>query len=324
MSVKANPKLIGGFVVGAIAILVAAVVVFGGGRFFQDERRAVAYFEGSVAGLQVGAPVTFRGVPIGAVTEILLSFDAQSMTAQIPVYMEFDRSRISYADGVAPEQVLSEELIRRGFRARLISQSFVTGQLAVEVDFLPDTPVHLVGGDTSVPEVPTVPSDLQALKNEFQDLPLDRLVASALMVMENLNGILTAPETQVAFVALNDALRESRLLATDLREGVPPLLVDMRGSLQRIEGELVPAIAEFRTLAQTIDGRIDPLAASAERAFRQMRESLAAADGLLATESPQQKDLMRALRELAGAARSFRDLAEEVRRNPNMLLTGRR
>src|SRR3546814_3851394 len=91
MSGKANPKLIGGFVVGAIAILVVALVVFGGGRLFQDERRVVAYFEGSVAGLQVGAPVTCRGVPLGAVTESLLRFDDRSMTALIPVYMELDR-----------------------------------------------------------------------------------------------------------------------------------------------------------------------------------------------------------------------------------------
>src|SRR3546814_1282947 len=122
MSGKANPKLIGGFVVGAIAILVVALVVFGGGRLFQDERRVVAYFEGSVAGLQVGAPVTFRGVPLGAVTEILLRFDDRSMTALIPVYMELDRSRISYADGAAPERELSDVLVEHGLRARLSAQ----------------------------------------------------------------------------------------------------------------------------------------------------------------------------------------------------------
>src|SRR3546814_14861651 len=122
MSGKANPKLIGGFVVGAIAILVVALVVFGGGRLFQDERRVVAYFEGSVAGLQVGAPVTFRGVPLGAVTQILLRFAARSMTALIPVYMAIDRTRISYADARAPERELAACLVEIRLRGGLDAQ----------------------------------------------------------------------------------------------------------------------------------------------------------------------------------------------------------
>jgi paraquat-inducible protein B len=68
MSRQANPALIGGFILGAILLLVVGLVLFGSGRYFQDITTAVLYFEGDVQGLNVGAAVKFRGVKIGEVT----------------------------------------------------------------------------------------------------------------------------------------------------------------------------------------------------------------------------------------------------------------
>ena len=65
MSKPASKTLIGVFVIGAIALAVLAVVVFGSGRFFSEKMPLVMYFEGSVAGLNIGSPVMFRGVKVG-------------------------------------------------------------------------------------------------------------------------------------------------------------------------------------------------------------------------------------------------------------------
>ena len=63
MAKQANRMMIGGFVVLAVAILAASLVVFGSGKFFKKTNKYVLYFDESIKGLNVGAPVLFQGVP---------------------------------------------------------------------------------------------------------------------------------------------------------------------------------------------------------------------------------------------------------------------
>src|SRR6516164_2529676 len=90
MAKKASPKLIGGFVIGAIALVVAGILAFGGGAYFAQTRAAVLYFQGSLSGLQVGAPVTFRGVRVGSVTKIVIHYDVLAQKLAIPVFIEIN------------------------------------------------------------------------------------------------------------------------------------------------------------------------------------------------------------------------------------------
>ncbi|MGD1075416.1 MAG: MlaD family protein, partial [Thermodesulfovibrionales bacterium] len=90
MSKKASKTLIGAFVLGAVVLIVAGVVVFGGGKFFKKTINFVTFFEGSLKGLSVGSPVTFRGVKIGEVTNIVPRFNTKSMSVLIPVYIEIN------------------------------------------------------------------------------------------------------------------------------------------------------------------------------------------------------------------------------------------
>ena len=84
MSKKANPGLIGLFVIGAVVLLVAAVLLFGSGRLFKETDLSVTYFEGSVTGLQKGSAVLFRGVPVGSVAEVFATVDRESLELQWP------------------------------------------------------------------------------------------------------------------------------------------------------------------------------------------------------------------------------------------------
>ena len=94
MSKKANPALIGGFVVGAAVLAVAGIAFFGGGKLFAEQLTFVSYFEGSLKGLQVGAPVTFRGVRIGAVSDIVVRYNSDDQSVRIVVYFQIERDRI--------------------------------------------------------------------------------------------------------------------------------------------------------------------------------------------------------------------------------------
>ena len=78
MARKPNPALLGAFVVGAVILAVVGLVIFGGGKFFRSTQSWVAYFDESIKGLAVGAPVTFRGVKVGAVTDVKVVVDPKS------------------------------------------------------------------------------------------------------------------------------------------------------------------------------------------------------------------------------------------------------
>ena len=119
MSVRANPTVIGAFLLGAIALIVTGLMVFGGGRFFTKTVTYVAYFPETVSGLNDGAPVNFRGVKVGTVRRIEVQLDAQDLSVTVPAYLQLQRRRIREIGGTIPEGDLIPELIYRGLRAQL-------------------------------------------------------------------------------------------------------------------------------------------------------------------------------------------------------------
>src|SRR5512134_2415689 len=146
MSKQASKSLIGAFVLGAIFLVVAGVVIFGSGKLFTKANKSVMFFEGSVNGLQIGAPVVFRGARIGQVTDVVVKMNARELTAFIPVYTEIYPQKIMPIEGdQSYDERYLQALITKGLRAQLQLQSFVTGQLMVNIDFYPNTPIRLVG-----------------------------------------------------------------------------------------------------------------------------------------------------------------------------------
>src|SRR5262249_10590810 len=139
--------------------------LLGSGRFFAKQQQFICFFTGSLEGLNPGAPVKFRGVHIGEVTEMLLRHGQGTPDlhlARLPVFIEIDQKRLVELGSTPAVNVSGErldDLIRRGLRARLEPQSRVTGVLYVGLDFLPDTPAVLVlppeGPELEIPTVPT-------------------------------------------------------------------------------------------------------------------------------------------------------------------------
>src|SRR5690242_4434408 len=149
MSKKANPTLVGGFALGAIALAVLAIALLGSGSLFSYRPKAVAFFQGNIQGLTVGAPVTLDGVSIGTVTDIKIEV-TRDLVPLIPVYMEFNPERLHLSDfreEDTQKQALLKAAISRGLHARLASQSLVTGQLLVDLSFDKNEATHLVGAD---------------------------------------------------------------------------------------------------------------------------------------------------------------------------------
>ena len=170
MSRKANPTLIGAFVLGAIALAIITTLLLAGGSWFGERRQHVLYFAGAAQGLQVGAPVVFLGVKVGTVKQIQLGLDAQSNRFLVPVTIEVQPHVVHTHGGEnidLRDRATVRQLVERGLRGRLRLQSLLTGQLYVDLDFHPDKPAIFAALDPEQSEIPTIRTAVQAT----QDLP---------------------------------------------------------------------------------------------------------------------------------------------------------
>ncbi len=144
MRKEPNKKLIGLFMLSGLAVLLVVFGIFFKEKIFPDKGKIlVMYFEESINGLNVGAPVVFKGVQIGKVTAIDLITNAENLEFSIPVYVKMEqRKNIEDAEfGSGPAML--DELIKKGLRARLTTQSYLTGLLLIELLLLRVTPVVL-------------------------------------------------------------------------------------------------------------------------------------------------------------------------------------
>jgi paraquat-inducible protein B len=216
MSKPANKTLIGTFVVGAIVLVVASLLVFGSGAFFKKTGKFVLYFDSSVKGLNVGAPVMFRGVKIGQVTSILLRFNPRDLSTIIPVYIEIDPGLLTIPEAErslvekAKKYQFMKGLIAKGLKAQLQMQSFVTGQLMINLDFYPEKPVKLAGVEKRYLEIPTVPTSLEQLTKTLQNLDLNELYKKFMNSMSGIDRIVNAPGASESLPAARDMLKQAQ------------------------------------------------------------------------------------------------------------------
>ena len=316
----ARPAIVGGFVLGALALAATAVILFGGSRLFATTSLAVIFFEGSVAGLDVGAPVTFRGVRLGAVTRIALNFDPETRTAHIPVVIEVDPDRVTW-QGSRPVGGDYSRLVAAGLRAQLALQSFVTGQFRVDLDFRPDTPIRIVGGETDLPEIPAIPSELDQLRSKLTELPLRDLVDSAQRALNSVDRLTTHLDAQVGTVA--DAVGLAAGAATKTLTTADDSLVQVREAAKTSLRNVDMLIGDARRQLDGRGGELSRLLTDLDRSLRAVDTLLASANTLVAPRSSFRGDLEAAIRDVSAAASSLRNFARTVERDPSALLSGR-
>jgi paraquat-inducible protein B len=326
MSKPADARLIGLFVLGGLALAAALVLIFGGGRYFTSAQKYVAYFHGSVNGLNVGAPVKLKGVGIGRVTDILVQYDMQNNRVLTPVIVQVDLRKLTdiRENHQPPHSPTLPELIERGLRARLSMQSLVTSQLYVDVNFYPGRPVQLVGiPELGLPEIPTIPSGREEIENtiqdtlaEVRDLPIKETFDATLHSVRRLEQLLSKPEIETGIVNLNRTL-----------EDLQHLIRHMDGKVDTLSRDLDDTVKDSRVLVRSLHERMLPLLDTAEKTLAaladtvtQAKTTLSAVEGFGSSDS----ELNAALRDFSKAARSVRALADYLERNPEALIYGRR
>ena len=294
MGSKINPTTIGAFVVGAIVLAVAGALLFGGGKFFQEKNPYVLFFESSVEGLNVGAPVVFRGVQVGQVTAISAIADPQTYDVRIRVQIEIVRGVVKVGEEgqrFQDQYQAVERLIQRGARASLRMQSFVTGLLYVALDFHPDTPIRLLGLDPTLHELPTIPSDMDQLKStlqqamaELKKLPLETIFNEVLAILTRVNTLLDTPALRQALVALYDVMTDARQLLSHVDNQVGSLGPKLAGTAEvaaKALETLRVTLLDAQKLVRDVDGQVAPLAGGAKETLTSAKEALTAARSAL-------------------------------------------
>jgi paraquat-inducible protein B len=301
VSRKASPTLIGAFVLGGVAIATAAVLLLASGSLFAQRQRFILYFDEAVTGLSVGAAVIFQGVEIGHVVDVKVVLDNTLNSVHIPVVIEINTDRIEVkGERIGPVRSVQEQM-DRGMRGRLATQSLLTGQLYVSLDYYPDKPAVFKNIDTSLPEIATIPSELAEIRNtasnlvnKIRALPLEDMVARLASAAKGVDALVSKPELAHAVDQLDATLTQAN------------------GAVKHL------------------DARIDPLASEAQATLGAAREALTRvqgavsnADQMVQPGSPVQVQLLAALQELERAARSVRTLADALSAKPDAIVFGK-
>ena len=327
MSKKAKPALIGGFVIGAITLLAVSVMLFGGGQMFKSKSTFVSYFNNSAKGLRVGSTVMFRGVNIGYVTDISLFASSDNLQTLISVTYQIDPKKFRFKKGSGEVGMYTKEdggiaiddWIRNGLRAQLDSESFVTGQLSVELDFKPNTEAVFYNEAVPYPEIPSVTSGItQAIEDAemfFSELKRDVDIKA---LSQKLTSILSGVDQLANSQELRSAISGIDTIVNS--QGMQALPQDLTDTTR----DLNKAINSAQTLIQNLDDSLVPAAKGLADTLDQAEQFLAAAKSQVDGQSVLSVQLSEALTEVSGAARSIRVLADYLEQHPESLLFGKK
>ncbi len=197
MKKEPNKKAIGLFLVIGFSLFLGLIGQTIFNKIHTDTRDlAVMYFTESLQGLTEGSPVIFQGVEVGKVTRIVLVTNKNDLNFHVAVYARFKETDI-ISEGSLWEKLLKKEkedfdfldlLIKEGLRARLASQSYLTGQLRIDLVMLPDTEVTMFDSPKkeNIPQIPTVLSQKEELVRGLNRIKIQETLGKINTVAETL------------------------------------------------------------------------------------------------------------------------------------------
>jgi paraquat-inducible protein B len=332
MTKKANPTLIGIFTLVGLLLAGGALVIFGAGKFFDKTSHIILYFDQSANGLLVGSEVRFGGVRIGRVTSIKVLIDPKGNRKIIPVVVELsekDLRDVGTTSGGGIDFATEpgvKHAVADGLRAKMKQQSLLTGQLYVEFDIVPGTPgfTYLPDAKPPYPTVPTMGTEMDELiagvadgLKKFNALDLEG-------AMKDLRDVLASAKTQIAalnFKAINENLVG---ITADVRN------LTSNQKLAKAIDNLDETLTSLDALAKKANQGIDPMLKDLEALLQKADAGLAKIDEVSAELSrmtnpraPGVLRLQNMMDEVERASRSIKELANDLKRNPDALLRGK-
>ena len=323
MASNRSYTVIGLFMFGAIALVVVGVLALGGNRLLSNNRQAIIFFDQSVLGLSNGSKVLFRGVQVGTVKNVQLRIDPDVGKSRIGVTIEMAGNHTVMMNGSPTSaEMTTEELVKRGLRAQLVVWSYVTSQLAVNLDFRPDSkPQFAINKDNmELTEIPAVPSQIEQLKDTVTGLPwkdtletVNETMESVVMLANDMDQLLnrmgpnlekTTTTTREAVAAARDAVYMNSRQFEKTLESVRALTNNVNTQIESRDEQLTRLLDNAEATSANI---------------QQLSENL---EDITDPRSGTRQDIEAAIRDLSAGASSMRRFAETLERDPNSLLFG--
>jgi paraquat-inducible protein B len=316
MSDKPHTVAIGAFIVGALLIAISTVLFVVGSGFGSHEKIVMA-FDGSLMGLNIGAPLALRGIQVGQVTDIEAILDPDTLDLIMLVEADFDGRNIQRKGDDTRD--LTEELIQRGMRAQLNSQSLLTGLLYVQLDFHPGSELVLADINSPYLQFPTIPTEMERIAKKLENLDFSKLSDNLDATLAGLNTIINSEALQSLPVEAHDTLASLTSLSEQLQ-------AQLTSSGPRLDTLLDEASATVATANKTLPGlalQLKGNLSALHQAVTAFEKTMTDLDRLVEPDSATTYQLNQALRELAQAGRSLQLLAKTLEEQPEALLRGR-
>lgn len=282
---KTNFFKIGIFVICAIAVAVALVIILGGGALFRHELLVESYFVESVQGLGAGSAFTFRGVLVGHVKEITLTENVYKTSQR---YVLVRSSLLTDVFRLRNGASSLEEEVRKGLRVRLALQG-LTGSVYLEADYMePASPSPLeIDWKPQHPYIPSVPSTVTRVSDALESLMKSVGKIDIGRLTEDLEKSLDVLSTVMQGVDIKAISKQAEALLSELRGTNTRIAKLFSGDL---EGGVKQMQSAFRDLSDLISGR--------------------------------RRDIEVTLNNFRAASQNLREITENAKRYPSQLFFG--
>jgi paraquat-inducible protein B len=330
MKTRISPAVVGAFVIGAFALAIIALLTVGGVNLFAKPQRFVVYFDESVHGLTLGSPVKLRGVPIGRVVDLNITFDPATNNSVVAVVSEFGRDKVMDVTGASIDvssRAELQQLVDGGLRAQLGVQGLATGLLFVELDFHDpdDFPAPSRPPGERLVVVPYVPSAISEFQNGISEVLANLRRVDLAGLARDLSALATTTRREVEGVDFRGVVEQWKKTGAQVEAlAANPEIGKTIASLNTAAGELRATIAK-------LDARIEPAGrdltdtlAEARRTMQAFNGTATAAQNFISTHGGLGEEVVRTLNQLNQTADAVKRLADFLERNPNALLMGRK
>lgn len=282
------------------------------------------YFEGTVQGLQIGAPVKLKGVILGEVTDIQINFQNYDKKITTPqtiitavtadlVLEKINREEVDEQEG------FFNEAINNGLRAQLNFQSFLTGLLYVELDFYPKTPVKLYGLQSRHQELPTIATEFEELTKSLQELHLKELAKNFTHLLTQVNTIVDSGEIEKMFASVSRAANSIETTSNNANKEIMVLSKNLEKTRSQVDTLLAELNTQTPQIAQSLNANLKEF----QRSLEQLNKTTATINETFSDDSPLMDQLTSTLEDVSRSAQAFRNLSETIDQQPESILRGK-
>ncbi|MDB6062703.1 MAG: paraquat-inducible protein [Verrucomicrobiaceae bacterium] len=318
MSRNANPVTVGAFVVGTLLLAFLMLLFFSGGHWWSKRDRYVLIYDTSIKGLNIGAPVTIKGVKIGEVTDIKARMYGDSLSIFNTVTVDIDPKMLE-RDGERDGGELIDELIKRGLCAQLRLQSLLTGLLYVDVDFHPDKIAQIKKIPSPYKQIPTTPTDLEQLTRDLESIDVNKLGENLQQIVNGVNQFVNDSSLQnlvknveETLIAVRTSADAVKLQANRFGNAVIPLAE---------HGD--QTVVELNRALPEMTVKLDQTLAALQQTAAALQQTSANTTYLTSEDSPLLYRIEAAAASVNGAAEQVRRLTDTLEHHPEALIYGK-